>query len=256
MKKVSIGLGIGVAVLFSGCLSVEHIGKGTYKAEGFGGSTSSVSDQKKVKVFLKQFVKKTISKPIGKSLNYKNVIVFSGSAPSDCKKIGYIVVTKDEGLLPAHTSMFTFGQTQPPKNKILEMVQKKAAMYGIKAVSNKAYASMTNIKTEDYILETKNPYESISYIKMGGDTLDGYKMIFKKDLKIDAQCKKTKDYFQCVRKKVTRQAPVKSIYFLHAVTALKCSDKTLKKVKGQTVMSINIENKAKPLVNKFKSLFK
>ena len=248
MKKVSIGLSIGLAVLFSGCVSVAHVGKGTYKANSSFGSTYSVNDKKKVDIFLKQFKKKTISKPIGKRLNYKDVLAFNTSVPSDCKKIGYIVVSKNGGFISK--TGFRFGQTQPPKNEVLEMVKKKAAMYGIKAVSNKVYASMTNIKTEQYIVETKNPYEIISYIKMGGDTLDGYKMIYKKDSNLDARCKKTKNYFQCVRKKVTQQAPEKNIHFLHAVTALQCSDTTLKESgSGQTTMSIDMENK-------FKSLFK
>ena len=249
MKKVSIGLSVGLAVLFSGCVNAAHVGKGTYAGSSAFGSNYSVFDQKKVNIFLKQFKKETISKPISKSLNYKDVLVFNTSVPSDCKEIGYVVVSKDGGFTDNETG-FKFGQTQPPKDEVLEMVQKKAAMYGIKAVSNKVYASMTNIKTEQYVVETKNPYESISYIKMGGDTLDGYKVIYKKDSKLNKTCKKTKNYFQCVRKKVTRQAPVKNIHFLHAVTALQCSDTTLKESgSGQTTMSINMENK-------FKSFFK
>ena len=248
MKKVTIGLGVGIAVMFSGCVSLAHVGKGTYRADSTFGHTYSVMDKKKVNIFLKQFKKETISKPIGKSLNYKDVLVFNTSVPSDCKKLGYIVVSKDEGF--TNKTGFKFGQTQPPKDEVLELIKKKAAKYGIKAVSNKTYASMTNIKTEQYVVETKNPYESISYIKMGGDTLDGYRMIYKKDPKLDTRCKKTKNYFQCVRKKVIQQAPEKNIRFLHAVTALQCSTTTLKESgSGQTTMSIDMENK-------FKSFFK
>jgi len=231
MKNIGIGLGIGISLFFVGCINVAHVGKGSYVADSTFGSTNAVFDKKKVKYFLKRFKKETISKPIAKSLNAKDVVVFNSSVPSDCKKIGYIVVEDYSGK---NTKKLDF-----------QLAAKKAAKYGVKAISNRIYANMTNIKTEYYTLETKNPYESISYIKIG-DTLDGYIMTYKRDSKLDAKCKKTKNYFQCIRKEVTRHAPEKNIRFLHAVTALQCSDTTLKKYKaGQTVMSINIENKFK-----------
>ncbi len=230
MKKINIGLSMGIVALFLGCVSVAHIGKGTYEANSTFGHNYSVFDKKKVNIFLKHFKKETILKPIGKSLNYKNVIVFSSSVPSNCKKIGYVVIRDNKGL---------------PKNKVLELVKKKAAKYGIRAISNKIYAGITNIKTEQYTLETNNPYQTISYIKMQ-DTLDGYKNVYKKNLDLDKKCRKTRNYFQCIRKKIIQQAPEKTILFLYAVTALECSNATLRQVRnGQTTMSINIENKVK-----------
>jgi hypothetical protein len=250
-KKVILGL-LSIGVLFSGCaIKVQKVGKDTTAATSTFGTTYNISDPKKVRYFLKHFRKKSINKAQGKTIDPKEVLVFSSSYPNDCKKIGYIVVKNSDGFKKVDRKVGVYGSTMKFTNQD-ELVKDKAAKLGIKAISAVVYHNAMNIKTNTYTIKTKNPYESISYIKMG-DVVDGYHNIYKKSAKIEKKCKHSSNYYKCVKNSLNYNDPKSftSIYFLHAETALKCNNSTIKKLKsGQTGVSIDIENKMKSFFHK------